>query len=134
MTHQIHHHEEKGFSAIELLITLFIATAFIATGYQLYNAIILTSGAAQAQARANNIAYEYLRRYENSASIQTPCVASTPLSNSSLDPVGGLSNVRITVAVSCPGTPSSLSKIAVTLTYGYGSESGEVRHALFVTP
>jgi len=118
---------DQGFSAVELLITLFVAAAFIVAGYQLYNVVVKDGGQARADARAANVAYDYLRRYEPTAS--DPCVASTPLNNSSIM-VAGLSNVRITIGISCPyastsglNNTRSISKITATLQYNNGSSS-----------
>ena len=54
---------QAGFSAVELLITLFIAVAFIGAGYQLYAIIIKDGSEASLRAKANTIAYENLRTY-----------------------------------------------------------------------
>lgn len=120
---------QSGFSAVELLITLFIAVAFLATGHQLYTSIISDSGATRQQAKASNVAYDYLRRY--AGSVVSPCSASTPLNGSSVTPApDGLSNVKVTVTISCPQSSlTSLSKIEVRVTYG--SESQEVVHAMY---
>ena len=122
---------QSGFSAVELLITLFIAVAFLATGHQLYTSIISDSGATRQQAKASNVAYDYLRRY--TGSIAAPCSASTPLSNSTVSPVpDGLSNVKVTVTISCPQSSlTSLSKVEVRVTYG--ADSQEVVHAMYAT-
>lgn len=107
---------QSGFTAVELLITLFVAAAFLIAGYQLFNVIIKDGGQARAESRAGNVAYDYLRRYSPQA--VNPCVASTPLTNSSVA-IDGLSNVSISVVISCPPglTVSGLSKIEVTITY-----------------
>lgn len=110
-----HKHEESGFTIVELIITLFVAVAFLVSGYQLYNVIVKDGGQARAQSRASNVAYDYMRRY--SASAAFPCAPSTPLNASSIT-VSGLSAVAVTVAIACP-QPSltSLSEITVTVTY-----------------
>ena len=122
---------QSGFSAVELLITLFIAVAFLATGHQLYTSIISDSGATRQQAKASNVAYDYLRRY--TGSITSPCSASTPLNNTTVSPVpDGLSNVKVTVTISCPQPSlSSLSRVEVRVTYG--ADSQEVVHAMYAT-
>ena len=122
---------QSGFSAVELLITLFIAVAFLATGHQLYTSIISDSGATRQQAKASNVAYDYLRRY--TGSITSPCSDSTPLNNTTVSPVpDGLSNVKVTVTISCPQPSlSSLSRVEVRVTYGADSE--EVVHAMYAT-
>lgn len=110
--------ESNGFTTIELLITLFIAAAFLVSGYQLYNLIIKDGGETRAQTRAGNVAYDYLQRYKPSAT--TPCKAQTPLTNAAPNPVPvNLSNVTVTVQITCPyGITSSVSKVQVNLSYG----------------
>jgi prepilin-type N-terminal cleavage/methylation domain-containing protein len=106
---------QDGFTVVELLITLFVAAAFLVSGYQLYNLIIKDSGQARADSRASSIAYDYMRRY--SATVVSPCVASTPLTDASVT-AGGLSNVLVTVAITCPYTATTtLSKVDVTVKY-----------------
>lgn len=120
---------QSGFTAIELLITLFIAAMFLGAGHQLYNAIIQDSGAARQRAKASNIAYDTLRRYANS----TPsiCVAKTEVNNVLISPSPeGLTNVRRTVTYSCP-QPSLPGLTKVTASITYGSDSEEVIHAIY---
>jgi prepilin-type N-terminal cleavage/methylation domain-containing protein len=109
-------HKQSGFTAVELLITLFVAAAFLIAAYQLFNVVIKDGGQARAESRAANVAYDYLRRYSPQA--VNPCVASTPLTNSPIT-IDGLSNTSISVAISCPSglTVTGLSKIEVTITY-----------------
>jgi trimeric autotransporter adhesin len=115
-------HREQGFTAIELLITLFVAAAFLVAGYQLYFVIIKDNGNTRAQAKAANVAYNYLRQY--SANTTAPCSASLPLVNSPVS-VSGLTNTTISVTVSCPYSTSTgtnntqnISRIDVAITYG----------------
>jgi prepilin-type N-terminal cleavage/methylation domain-containing protein len=118
-----HRTSQEGFTIIELLITLFIAVAFLVSGYQLYNLIIKDSGQARADSNASSVAYDYIRRY--TASATSPCTATTPLSNASIS-VGGLSNVLITVAITCPYTATTtLSKIDVVILYNSPQQSLE---------
>lgn len=106
---------QSGFTAIELLITLFVAAAFLVAGFQLYNLVIKDSGKTRAQANAANVAYNYLKQYSTSA--VTPCVASTPL-NASPITVSNLNNVAVTVNLSCPyPATTSVTKIDVLITY-----------------
>lgn len=122
--------QQSGFSAVELLITLFVGAAFIATGYQLYSVIIQSSGDARFRAKASNIAYENLRRYSPQAT--NPCSAVTPTPTPTVDAASGLSNPVMTVTISCPyGTSSGTSKVQVSLTYG--SPQQEVAHAIYIT-
>ncbi len=97
--------KQSGFTAIELLITLLIAAAFLVTGYQLYAVIIKDGGNTRAQARASNVAYDYLRRY--SSTITSPCTASTPLNNAPIS-VSDISSVQVTVSLTCPFSDTNL--------------------------
>ncbi len=121
--------QQSGFSAVELLITLFIAVAFIATGYQLYSIIINDGGEVRARARASNIAYDHLRRYSPQAT--DPCSIFTPTPAPAIPANSGLSNADITVTISCPYTTAlNLTKVQVRVRYG--SPQKEVNHAIFV--
>lgn len=119
-----------GFSAVELLITLFVAALFLAAGYQLYNFIITDSGNTRAESSVSNVAYNYLRQYITSAT--NPCSASTPLYNQAIS-ISGVDSPAVSVIISCPlsGTPS-LSKVEVDISYNVGSTTNTVKHATFV--
>lgn len=106
---------DRGFTVVELLITLFVAAAFLVSGYQLFNAIIKDGGQTRAEAKASNAAYDYLRRYSSSAT--NPCVYSKPLDNSSVT-IPGIAATLATVEISCPySSQPSVSKIDVTILY-----------------
>ena len=120
---------QAGFSAIELLITLFIAAAFIATGYQLYSIVIKDGGESRARAKANNIAYDNLRRYSLQAT--NPCTAATPSPTPTIPTDSGLSSSSITVTISCPyGTTINVTQVLVSVKYG--SPQQEVDHGIYV--
>ena len=115
---------QQGFSAVELLITLFVAVAFLVAGYQLYFVVIKDSGNTRAQARATNTAYNFLRQY--SATVTAPCSPGNPLNNSP-QTVSGLTNVQVSVAITCPYSASSgtnsavnISRVDVTVAYNSG--------------
>jgi prepilin-type N-terminal cleavage/methylation domain-containing protein len=119
---------QKGFSAVELLITLFIAAAFIATGYQLFTIIIKNGGDARTRAKASNIAYDNLRRYSTQGT--NPCSTFTPSPSPSIPAGSGLSSASITVTVTCPyGTSSAVTKVLVSVKYGTPQQ--EVVHAMY---
>jgi hypothetical protein len=110
------------------LVTLFIAAAFLTSGYQLFNAIIRDSGKTRAQSNASNTAYNYLQIYKKDAT--SPCSVKS-LSNNSQITVASLSNVRLSASISCPyGTTSTLSKIQVTITYNNPKQT--VSQAIYV--
>lgn len=123
-------HSAEGFTAVELLITLFIAAAFLISGYQLFNAVINDGGAARAESRAGNVAYEYLRRYADSAT--NPCTAASPITNQPVT-VEGLENASLLVSITCPRPDvTALSRVEVIITYGTAPDVVSVRHATFV--
>ena len=107
----------RGFTIIELLVTLFVAAIFLIASYQLYIVVLRADSQTKAQTIAQNTAQDYLERYRTS--VPSPCVASAPLSDSPIT-VQNLVNVTISVTVSCPktGSLSTLSKIDVALKYG----------------
>lgn len=124
----------KGFSAIELLVTLFIAFLFLSMGYTLYGAIVTSSSSARHRAQADNIAYDYLRRYE--ATVTSPCVVTTPVSS---QPVTGgsaidLGSPTVTVNISCPNsTVVAVSKVKVTVLYNEKGVQRNVFHEVFAS-
>ena len=128
--------KQFGFTAVELLITLFIAAAFLMSGYQLYSLIIKDAGETRATARASNVAYDYLQRYKTSAT--SPCTAKTvsngqaPLNNQSIS-VTGLAAVTVTVEITCPySSTTSISKVLVTLKYNNPPKI--INNATYVKP
>ena len=128
------HSPQAGFSAVELLISLFIAVAFVGAGYQLYSIIVKDGGEARLRARASNIAYDNLRAYAPQAT--SPCTAATP-TPAPTAPVAtgdyGLPSASIVVAFSCPyGTADATTKLSVKVLYGTPQQ--EVAHAIYITP
>lgn len=122
--------DNLGFSTVELLITLFIAAAFLVSGYQLYGLVMRESGEANAQARASNTAYDYLQRYKTTAT--NPCSATTIVSGESVT-VEGLADVIATVSISCPySTSTSVSRVQATIQYGNPQQT--VTNATYVSP
>jgi prepilin-type N-terminal cleavage/methylation domain-containing protein len=108
--------KQQGFSAIELLITLFVAVIFFMAGYQLYAMIMKDGGEARRQSTAYNTLRQYMQKYKST--VGTTCAASTPIDHSWVN-VSGLSSTSLTVDIQCPyGTTSVVSKVVVTLYYG----------------
>lgn len=119
---------EQGFTAVELLVTLFVAAAFLIAGYQLFSVVLRDGGQTRAESKAANVAYDYLRRY--TPTVTNPCGSTTPLSNSPIT-VEGLVNARVTVQISCASTNSaSLSKVEATVFFN--SPEQVVRYATYV--
>lgn len=129
---------QEGFSAVELLITLFVAVAFIATGYQLYSTIVKDGGEARFRARASNLAYENLRRASDTTptcSATTPVVSHPPVpSDSGLD--APVIKQTISAPQGCSGSTwqDRVMKVEITVEYGPSSSTKqEVTHAVYVS-
>jgi len=110
---------KKGFTTVELIVTIIVAVAFLVTAYQLYGLAMSNDGEARSSARASASAYSYLVRYAHNVSYaKTPCASSTPVDGDSVT-VDGLSQPTLTVTVSCtPNTSTTdVSKVTATLNY-----------------
>lgn len=118
--------QQSGFSAIELMISLFIAVAFIGAGYQLYSVILRDGSDAKLRARADDIAYDMLRSYSTQAT--SPCTTITPAAT--MPTPTNLPNATASVSITCPYASNPISKVSVTVSYGTPQQG--VTHALFV--
>lgn len=124
------HMSQAGFSAVELLITLFIGVAFIGAGYQLYGISVKDGRDVRQRAQASSIAYSQLRT--TAATVTNPCTTSS--SNIAVPSSSGLINTTMTAAIGCPyGATSSVSSVTVTLAYGTDSPQKQVSHAIYAT-
>lgn len=123
---------QAGFSAVELLITLFIAAIFLVAGYQLWGYVQKAGTDSDQLAKASNIAYDYLRREANKPI--TTCASSTPINNVAVptDERGDLpASTFITVTISCPLSISNVAKVESTVTYGVSPNQKKVSHAIY---
>lgn len=120
---------QAGFSAVELLITLFIATVFVFTGYQLYSVVLKNGSEANQRAIASTIAYDNLRRYIPQAT--NPCTTVTPNPTPTIPANSGLPSPSITVTIDCPyGTSDGTARVQVSVRYATPQQ--EVVHAAYV--
>lgn len=62
------YHNESGFTAVELLVTIIVASMFAVAFYQLFISVNQASSAARNRATASDIAYGNLRRYASAGS------------------------------------------------------------------
>lgn len=123
--------QQSGFSAVELMITLFIAAAFVASGYMVYSVIVKDSTVTRQSAQANSIAYTYLRTYAAQASGSCSPRTETPtLLDAEKKELPKPASIKVSFTCPHSATPS-LWKVNVALTYG--STTQEVTHATFVT-
>lgn len=117
---------QEGFTAVELLVTLFVAVAFIATAFQLYSAVVSDSGEARFRAKASNIAYAELRRWTDESI--TSC---SPVTNQAftIESGHGLDNPVGTVTVEC--RTNGLMYVKTVVAYGPTTSRKDVQHAMF---
>lgn len=126
---------EQGFTVVELMITLFIAAAFIFTGYRLYGMVMQRTNEARHLSEASNIAYKELRRhstYDNSVS--SNCAVPTKLPTSSLSalPPSLPAPAHIEV-VRCQFALGSRRMMKIDATVTYGNPQRKVVHATIVS-
>lgn len=130
--------QQAGFSAIELLITLIIASMFLFAGYQLYSQVTRDGADANKAAIISNKVYEKLRAkaLEPSIATATACSAAnettTPVSTN--ENVPGVGSVTYLTEVKCQNTAAALDvyRIKVTATYTDAGTTKSVEHATYV--
>ncbi len=128
--------KQSGFTTVELLVTLFVAAAFLMSGYQLYNMIIKNGGEARSRVKAGNYAYQLLQQYKLDTTnyIKNPCTAKTTNPITPSPTVDGLSNVSASVDISCPYLPTTPSISKITITVKYGNPQQLVTEATYASP
>lgn len=121
-----------GFSAVELMISMFIAVAFIASGYQLYSVIIKDGSEVNYRTQASNIAYSYLRQYGTQPSGNCVAKSTQTITMTASEKATLPNNAKAYYDYTCPyGTGSSVWRITTKVTYGTPTQ--EIAHALFIS-
>jgi prepilin-type N-terminal cleavage/methylation domain-containing protein len=134
-----HHLIEKGFTAVELLITLFIAAIFLFAGYQLYIQVLKDGADASKTALMSNAVYERLRKEIATVTDNNPagCTTSTlsPYPKTETPTISGFSSVTYTVSVSCPmGTAKQADLFLVSVSSSYNDSTATtkvLKHATY---
>lgn len=120
---------ERGFTAIELLITLIVGMMLLFSAYQLYSLVMQSSKEASQRANASIFAYQILR--ENSYQATYPCssvnVSGITIPASANLPGGSTAGVQLACVTG--NTALNLTKITATVTYGTGKT---VVHATYI--
>lgn len=126
----------KGFSATELMITLFVGVLLVISGYQLYALVSLRAANSREMAEASNIGYEVLRSEgKPSSSITVACSSSegSHPTQSITRSVSTMPGIEITVRRCKPFSDSNLVRATVIVKYGTDSPKREVVHATYVS-
>ena len=116
---------QAGFSAIELLITLIVASMFLFSGYQIYRQVVRDGADANRVAVLSNKVNEKLRfQIKNSALI---CSSTVPTETNVPEP--GIGPVTYTYIINCPNASLPTMKlIKVQASYDGGKI---VQHAAY---
>ncbi len=118
--------QESGFTAVELLITLIIASLFLFAGYQLYTQVMRDGTASSKMAILSNLLRERMR--STAAGLPATCAASGPTTQTQT--VAGVGSVTYSTTVSCPLATElpTLKLIRVDATY---DDNKKVSHAVY---
>lgn len=124
---------DSGFTAVELMVTLFVAVLFIMSGYMLYDAVSSRSANTREMAEASNVAYEVLRN-EGSAyrSISTMCSATPPSQTVTRSDLK-IPSPTITIKRCKPFADSMILQVTVVVQYGPSEARKEAVHATYVS-
>lgn len=123
----------SGFTAVELMVTLFVAVLFIMSGYMLYDAVSSRSANTRELAEASNVAYEVLRNegsvYRSTSSKCGVAFTSQTVTRSNLK----IPNPAITIKRCKPFTDSMILQVTVVVQYGPNEARKEAVHAAYVS-
>lgn len=121
--------DQAGFSAVELLITLIIASLFIIMGFQLYSVSIENGGDARREAAASALAYKKLRQMSTAGTGVATCPSTPTSTTANVDDNKAVQ----TTTISCP-YPSTFNKIRlVNVKVKYNVSGTEISHAMYIT-
>lgn len=130
---------ERGFTAVELLITLFIAAVFLFAGYQLYIQVIRDGRDADRTAQLSNIVYQKMREASAQVTAAYPSgcnAAAEATSNTTNESVSGIGTVTYTKTIKCPYGVSpvvDIFLIKITATYTADGAQKKVEHATYAS-
>lgn len=132
----INYIKEAGFTAVELLITLFIASVFLFAGYQLYNQVTIDGKLAENVAKLSNITYEKAQTKGSEVAVSNPkgCGASDQADTVTTEQISGIGTVRFTTNITCAvGTDeqASLFMVKVTAVYDDAGAQRSVQNAVY---
>lgn len=127
------HNNQQGFSAVELLITLFIGATFLMAGYLLWGQVLRNGNESARLAAASDVAYLYLRKYANVT--PPPCNYTTPVTLEGPTTVSNpvlTGTTTVTVTRSCPDTTrTGITLITSTVNYQFDNTNKDVSHAMY---
>lgn len=118
----------RGFTAVELLITMIIGSLLLVTAYQLYTFVLNDNADTRMRATASNLAYRFMR--EKSSAVQNPCSTTQTFDMSGSIPASANlpTGTTASVQIVCVNNGVLLSSITSTITYG----TKTVKHATYL--
>ena len=128
---------ENGFSAIELLVSLFVASALVLGFYQLFNVIDQGNAIAKNNVTANNLALSNLSKFPNTpedmpACASVPSTGYMPTLDITEDKTNGLpGSVEQKIRIFCTQR-DGISKIVTSVTYGPSTERITVKQVTYI--
>ena len=135
----INRNTEDGFTAVELLVTLFIAAIFLFSGYQLYTQVTRDGSEANQSAKISAILYEKQQAAIATVTAAQPngCVTELipPAPGSTItEQVEGIGSVDFTTTIKCPqgtGTPADLFLVKVSASYTTNGTNKNLEQAIY---
>ncbi len=126
---------DRGFSTVELVVTLFVATMFIFSGYQLFGVISARSGESRQLSLASNLGYEVLRSKGEIGidSISALCSSSvTPIPVTDVS-TATLPSATVSITKCKPYSDLPLVRATSIVEYGDTTPKKKVVHATYYT-
>lgn len=125
--------QQDGFSAVELLITLFVASIFLIGANQLSIQVTKDAADTDKNAKVSNVVYAKLRKLRFDTTQDVGCNATTvPSQQTESVSISGISgSVSLTTDYSCPYTDVGVYKIIVTASYSDNGVTRIIRHATY---
>lgn len=116
---------QAGFTAIELLITLIVASMFLFAGYQIYTQVTRDGSDANKVAVLSNKVNEKLRSLTGDSTITC---TTTRAPETIAEP--GIGSVTYTRTISCPN-PGMTSLKLIRVEASYDNNTKRVQHAAY---
>lgn len=122
---------EQGFTAVELIVALFVGVLLLGSAYQLYTTVVNDAGDTQRRAQASNTAYALLRQYQdNTAFVSDPCTANS--ATPTVPTSSNLPGATATIATTCPVPSTDLNLITATVEYNNANAKEQVSRAILI--
>jgi prepilin-type N-terminal cleavage/methylation domain-containing protein len=120
-----HHYAQEGFTAVELLITLIIASMFIIAGFQLYSQVTRDGAEANKVAIVSNKVNERLQNLMSDSAVTCTTTRSPQTITET-----GVGPVTYTTTISCPN-PSVPTLKLLKVEASYNNNAKKLQHAAY---